>query len=294
MFSRPLMTAVLIGLLAAGASPAARAQQPTNTVAQPATPSGWSFNLAPYLWLPTINSTLSYNLPPALGGKASTDVSVGPGDYIPKLNFGAMVAADAQYDRFSILTDFMYMNLSASGGDTHIKSVNFPGLPSVPIERATQLSASLRLGATIWTTAGGYTVLQGDWGNLDAIVGIRYLGITARTDYKLSVMITGPRGNGATFGGTGYLSGTSNIFDGIAGVRGRIRISNTGLFIPYYFDIGAGGSNLTWQIASGLGYQMGSVGVSALYRYLSFQEPNSALVQHLSMGGPMLMVNFSF
>jgi hypothetical protein len=146
----------------------------------------------------------------------------------------------------------------------------------------------------IWTTAGGYTVLQGDWGNLDAIVGIRYLGFTARTDYKLSVMITGPRGNGVTFGGTGYLSGTNNIFDGIAGFRGRIRISNTALFIPYYFDIGAGGSNLTWQIASGLGYQFGSVGVSALYRYLSFQEPSSALVQHLSMGGPMLMVNFSF
>ncbi len=51
---------------------------------------------------------------------------------------------------------------------------------------------------------------------------------------------------------------------------------------------------MTWQIASGLGYQYGSVGVSLLYRYLSFQEPNTALVQHLSMGGPMLMVNFGF
>ncbi len=293
MFRRPLMTVMLVGLLAAGAS-TARAQQPTSTVAQPATQSGWTFNLAPEVWLPIIHSNLSYNLPPALGGTASTSVSVGPADYIPKLNFGAMLAADAQYDRFSILTDFIYMNLSATGEGTHINSVNFPGFPSIPIERAAQLSASLRLGAMIWTTAGGYTVLQGDWGNLDAIVGIRYLGFTARTDYKLSVMITGPRGNGVTFGGTGYLSGTNNIFDGIAGFRGRIRISNTALFIPYYFDIGAGGSNLTWQIASGLGYQFGSVGVSALYRYLSFQEPSSALVQHLSMGGPMLMVNFSF
>jgi len=294
MFRRPLMTAVLIGLLAAGASTAARAQQPTSTVAQPPTQSGWTFNLAPYLWLPTINSNLNYTLPPALSGKVATDVSVGPGDYIPKLNFGAMVAADAQYDRFSILTDFMYINLNTGAEGTHINSVNFPGLPSIPIERSTTLSASLRLAATIWTTAGGYTVLQGDWGNLDAIVGIRYLGITARTDYKLSVTITGPRGNGATFGGTGYLSGNGNIFDGIAGVRGRIRISNTGLFIPYYFDIGAGGSNLTWQIASGLGYQAGSVGVSALYRYLSFQEPSGAVVQRLTLGGPMLMVDFKF
>jgi len=103
-----------------------------------------------------------------------------------------------------------------------------------------------------------------------------------------------PRGNGATFGGLGGISGGGDIWNGIAGFRGRIRLGNIGLFIPYYFDIGTGGSRLTWQIASGLGYQTGWAGVALTYRYLSFEQSSSAVVQHLSMGGPMVMVNFSF
>ncbi len=292
MFSRSLMTAALVGLLAAAALPEAHAQQPASPASQPATQSGWTFNVAPYLWLPTINTTLNFPLPPALDGKVPTEVSAGPGDYLPKLNFAGMLAADAQYGRFSILTDFIYMNLSAKG--THIKSVDFVGLPSTPISRSVQLGASLTLKATVWTLAGGYTVLRGDWGNLDVLVGLRYLGIDARTNYNLALTLTPPNRGGATFGGGGSLSGNGDIWNGIGGFRGRIRLGDTGLFVPYYFDIGAGGSNLTWQVASGLGYQTGWAGVSLTYRYLSFEQGSGALVQHLSMGGPMVMVNFSF
>ena len=82
--------------------------------------------------------------------------------------------------------------------------------------------------------------------------------------------------------------------DGIVGFRGRIRLADTPLFVPYYFDIGTGGSQLTWQIASGLGYQFNSWGaVSATYRYLSFQH-GGAVVDHVALKGPMLIVNFSF
>jgi len=203
-----------------------------------------------------------------------------------------MVAADAQYDRFSLLTDFMYLNVS--GIAAHFKSIDFVGVPSQPISRSLQTSTGTRLDTTIWTLAGGYTLLQGDWGNFDVIAGFRYAGANDTTDYSLGLTVTGPRGNGATFGGIGGVSGSANIWNGIGGFRGRIRISNTGLFIPYYFDIGTGGSNLTWQIASGLGYQTGWAGVSLTYRYLSFEQSNSAFIQHLSMGGPMLMANFTF
>ena len=137
-------------------------------------------------------------------------------------------------------------------------------------------------------------MLLGDWGNFDVLAGFRYLGVNATMNYSLALTVTGPRGNGATFGGIGGVTANSAIWNGIAGFRGRIRISNTGLFIPYYFDIGSGGSKLTWQIASGLGYQTGWVGVSVTYRYLSLQQGSSAMVQHLSLGGPMVMVNFTF
>ncbi len=292
MLSRIAIAAAVTVLLAAGGTSGAQAQTPISSGQQTAGPSGWIFNVAPYLWLPTVNTTLNYNLPPTLGGRLPTDVSVGPGQLVSHLNFATAVAADAQYGRFSLMTDFMYMNLSATS--SQFRSIDFTGFPSIPISKSVQTSTGTSLNSTIWTLAGGYTLFQGDWGNFDAIAGFRFFEVNTTTNFSLALTIVGPRGNGATFGGIGGMSGNGDIWNGIAGFRGRIRINNTGLFIPYYFDIGSGGSKLTWQIASGLGYQTGWVGVSAVYRYLSFEQGSSAVVRHLSMGGPMIMVNFSF
>ena len=289
---RLILAALTAGSLASGALSDARAQQPVNGGTQPANASGWTFNVAPYMWLPTINASLNYDLPPTLGGTLETDVSSGPGDYLSKLRFAAMFAADAQYGRFSVLTDYIYLN--ARAGSTNIKSLDFFGLPSQPISRSLDVGSTTTLKSTVWTLAGGYTVLQGDWGNFDVLAGFRFLGMNASTNYNLALTVIGPRGNGATFGGAGNISGTGNIWNGIAGFRGRVRLADTGMFIPYYFDIGAGGSKLTWQIASGVGYQNGWAGVSVLYRYLSFEQGNAAVVRHLGLGGPMIMVNFSF
>ena len=88
--------------------------------------------------------------------------------------------------------------------------------------------------------------------------------------------------------------GPATLWNGIGGFRGRVRIGYSGLFIPYYFDIGAGGSNLTWQIASGLGYHARLADVSLTYRYLSFEQASDATLQHLQIKGPMLAVNFTF
>jgi hypothetical protein len=208
------------------------------------------------------------------------------------LNFATMVAADAQYDRFSVLTDFMYLNVG--GVASQIRSVNFLGVPATPISRTVQASAGMNQNAKIWTLAGGYTVLTGDWGNFDVIAGFRYLGMPISLDFSLALTLTGPRGNGATFGGIGSVSGAANLWNGIGGFRGRIRLGDTGLFIPYYFDVGAGGSNLTWQIASGLGYQAGWAGVSLTYRYLSFEQGSTSVLQHLAIKGPEIMANFTF
>ena len=136
MLNRIVMAAVLTALLAAGATSGAQAQQPSSSGQQTANPSGWTFNIAPYMWLPTINTTLNNNLPPALGGRVPTELSVGPGDILSHLNFATMVAADAQYGPFSVLTDFLYMNLSATS--SHFRSIDFTGLPSQPISRSVQ------------------------------------------------------------------------------------------------------------------------------------------------------------
>jgi len=287
-----VVAAVLAALLAAGATPGARAQQPISSGQPAANPSGWTFNIAPYLWMPTIGANLNLGLPAPVGGTVSADSSVGFGDILSHLNFATMVAADARYDRFSVLTDFIYLNVG--GTAAQFRSVHFPGELPIPITATLGTSESLNLNAKVWTLAGGYTLLRGDWGNFDVIGGFRYLGIPVSIDYSLGFTVTGPRGNSETFGGVGSVSGTAGLWNGIGGFRGRVRLADTGLFVPYYFDVGAGGSNLTWQIASGLGYRTSWADLSLTYRYLSFEQSDSHVLQHLWIRGPMIMVNFAF
>jgi hypothetical protein len=286
------MIAALAGLLAAGGAGGVRAQ-PASPAAPASSPSSWTFNVAPYMWFANLNSTTNLNLPPVAGGGTVTSTTnIGFGQVLQHLNSAVMVAGAAQYQQFSVLTDYMYMNLG--GTAVQFNSVNFPNHPHIPISGSLHSSQGMNLNASIWTLAGGYTVLQGTWGNLDVIAGLRYLGINARLDYSLGFTITGPGGRGQTFGGIGNASGSLNLFNGIGGLRGRVRIGDTGLFVPYYFDIGAGGSNLTWQIASGLGYHAGWADLSVTYRYLSFEQSNNSLLQHLWIKGPMVMADFSF
>ena len=284
-------TGLLAAVLVLGAISVARAQQPMALNSQPAGASGWNFNIAPSIWTATINSGFTLNLPPILGGTVSADSSIGFGDLVSHLHFAAMVTGEARYDRFQLLTDYIY--LSVGGANSNLRSVNFPNHPRIPISGTVERHVGLNLTASIWTLAGGYTLVQGDWGELDAIAGFRFLGISPTIDYNLALTITGPRGNGATFGGNGSVSGSADIWNGIGGFRGHVKVGDWGLFVPFYFDAGAGGSRLTWQISSGIGYHASWADLSLTYRYLTFQQ-GSGVVDHLSVRGPLLMASFPF
>ena len=73
--------------------------------------AGWSVQLGLYGWLPTFDARLNYALPPALGGTA--DVKAGSSNYLSELNAAVMVAGEARHDRFSIVTDFIYVGLGS-------------------------------------------------------------------------------------------------------------------------------------------------------------------------------------
>lgn len=252
--------------------------------------SGWSFQVSLYGWVPTFDGTLNYALPAGFGGTAT--VKADAGNYLSDLNFAAMIAAEARYDRFSVITDLMYLDLGSSS--SRVGSVNPAALPSNPVSSTQNLSGDSTLQATVWTLGAGYTVASGSWGNVDVLGGFRLLAVDARTNYGLSLDITGPRGGGVALSRNGRLSGNTDIWNGIVGVRGRILIGDSGFFVPYYIDVGTGDSNLTWQAFSGIGYQTGWAGVQLGYRYMSFDQGSGSLVEKLSMGGAYLAVNFTF
>jgi hypothetical protein len=286
--SHPIAVAAgLIVLLAFAGPTGVRAEGPQSG-------PGWSFQLVPYIWLPTIDVTTKY--PVFGGGTATTTLSSGPGDYIPKINFGAMLAGEARYDRFSLLTDILYLNVSTT--TANIKSFDF-GPTDIPVDTTLTTSTSTRLQSTVWTLAGGYTVAEGAWGNVDLIGGLRLLAISETTDFSLSAEIRRPDGSIA-LGHIGGLSASKSIWDGIGGVRGRLYLGDADwfgggkFFIPYHFDVGAGGSKLTWQAFGGLGYQANRIGVSVGYRFLSFQQASNSIVPKMALGGPIIVANFKF
>ena len=183
---------------------------------------GWSFAVTPYLWLPTLSADLRANGP--RGGTVSTSISAGIGDYISDINAGLMLGAEARHDRFSVMTDFIYVNTSLTSSVSHLSSVNL-GPGPIYIPRSQQLSTGTRAAMTIWSLAGGYTLLQGDWGNLDGIVGFRMLSISSTTNYLLNANIFGPNRTIA-LSRTGSLNVDKTYFNAIGGVTGRINIPN--------------------------------------------------------------------
>ena len=281
------IAAALTLLLAFGTLEGARAQGSDPQ-------SGWSFEVSPYIWLPTIDTTVKY--PVLGGGTATTTISAGPGDYIPKLHFAAALAGEVRYDRFSLLTDILYLSVGTS--TANIRSFDF-GLTSVPVDRTLTTTTGTNLQSTVWTVAGGYTVAEGNWGNVDLIAGVRLLAIDSATNFSLAVDITRPDGSIA-LGRSGNLSVSKSVWNGIGGVRGRVYLGDGDwfgggkFFVPDHFDIGGGGSDPTWQIFGGVGYEAGRVGVSVGYRYLSFHQGSNVAIQKMSMGGPIIAANFKF
>ena len=70
---------------------------------------------------------------------------------------------------------------------------------------------------------------------------------------------------------TGAVESSLTNWDPIIGVRGRYAFgAKKSWFVPYYLDVGAGDSDLTWQGLAGLGYAFRWGEVTALYRYLYY------------------------
>ncbi|MCW3474772.1 hypothetical protein [Limobrevibacterium gyesilva] len=288
MCARTILAAVTaLGALTAAS---ARAQIATTQPTLDSKP-GWTFAVTPYVWLPSLSAKLNYNTPRA--GSVTTTISAGPGDYLSKLNFALMGGAEARHDRFIIMTDLVYANASLTTSNSHFASFN-PGSGPIFIPREQQLDTGSRLAATVWSVAGGYTLLQGGWGNVDAVVGMRMLVVGDTTNYTLTNDIFLPN---RTIGlsRTGSLNLNDVNVEGVGGVKGRINIPNSRFYVPFYADVGGGGLPLTWQVYASIAYRAANwVDLSAGYRYLAFETGGNKGVHNLDLGGAILVANFRF
>jgi hypothetical protein len=197
---------------------------------------------------------------------------------LSNLKSGAMIAGQAHYGKWGVTADFATATLQQSG------SFNFKGDPQYRIaDKGT-------LQATLFNFVGTYTALNNQDVYVDALAGVRWIGLT--TTFNLALQAD-PSIKEST-------SSAIKATYGIVGVNSRYRIMGSNWYIPLYADIGtAGGANSsTWQAMTGVGVALSKmVDVSLTYRAIGFDiksgNDNSTLLKGL-FHGPQIMGTFNF
>ena len=237
----------------------------------------WHFTLTPYIWAPSVDGSLKIQQPP---GYTGGNVGLGADSYLDNLNAVAMGSFEARKQKWSILTDAIYMDFSDSN-----RVAEFPGVAG-----GATIKGETGVKGFIFQGGGAYSVLRKERMNFDVLAGVRY----ARLDSRLALNITGTL---PPFVGSRSSSRSENFVDPIVGFRGRFQLSKR-WYAPYYFDVGGFGldSDLTLQADAGIHYSIRDwVSVGLDYRYLHYDFGNEKmLLNDLSLSGPMFGIGFHF
>jgi hypothetical protein len=244
----------------------------------PAEPDRWSLSVAPYLWLTGISGTINSPPPPANQGEIIIDVDAE--SILESLQFAAMGTAELRYGRFAINTDLIYVNLE---NHAQVRQIITPGGIEFPVDAGTTL------GLTQWIVqlTAGYDVARSDRGYLQLNAGFRYVGV----DTSLEWSFVGPVG---AFPRTGVAEAHADIWDAVVGARGELALGDSNWKLVAFGDVGAGSSDLTWQVSGQIAHVWSWGQIGAGWRYLTYDQDDEKLVQDLSMSGPIITVLFHF
>jgi len=174
------------------------------------------------------------------------------------LNAGFMGSFEARKDKWLVLTDLVYLDVSADKNAKATVPVG-PGIGPgpVPVEIKTEVDVSLK--GAVFQLAGGYSLISDGPLKLDLLAGARFLDLDSDISVDLSALERNRKIKASESG---------NVWDGIVGVKGMYAL-NQRWSLPYYADIGTGESDFTWQVAAGVAYHAAKwVDVAFVYRHL--------------------------
>jgi hypothetical protein len=216
----------------------------------------WRFSVTPYGWLSGVDGRVG-------SGGTETDVDVSFGDVLDRVDLALMGVFEARYRRWVGLFDFMYSSLTADQ-ENDIETIR-AGLDQVTVQPEV-----------------GYTLIERPWGGVDGLVGARFW------NFGLDITVI----EGSTE--SDVASGEEHWLDGTVGARVRYSSARRWhLFLKG--DAGAGGSNFTWQVIGGAGYDLGDCCVGrAAYRHLDVDYESDDILADLALTGPALGLEIKF
>jgi hypothetical protein len=123
----------------------------------------------------------------------------------------------------------------------------------------------------------GYTLLARPWGGVDGLIGARYRNLGV--DLSLP-----PQG----------VSADRNWVDGTVGANVRYQPGPKWRVVAKA-DVGAGGSEFSWQFYAGAGYDLGRCcALVAAYRFLDVDYDKDGILYDVRLGGPTFGVTLRF
>jgi hypothetical protein len=259
---RACIFAGVLGALAM-ASPAIAADvvAPMAPEAVPIAAGQWTFTIAPYFWAARISGDV------AQFGAPEVHINESFGDILKDLDFAGMAIGEARNDRFSLFGDVIYAKISSDAAT-----------PRGIVAETVNLTTSTFIG----TAGAGYSILKSDKGNLDVVAAARVWSV----DTELSF-------DGGLLNGLG-VSDSDTWVDALGGVRGVFNITPK-LYLTGWALVGAGGADIDWDVAGGLGYHFNDRWSAILgYRALGVDYQNDDFVYNIVEQGPILGVAIHF
>lgn len=227
----------------------------------------WQFEMDLNLWAPAIK------------GESATgaDIDITLNDIIDNLDFTYMTTLRAKKGKWDFLLDVLYMDLEDTSDSNLIQSI--------PLRLDLN---NIELSAWVVTPMVAYNVVHSDRMDLYLLAGARYfwlegdLKFTKREFFKTSKFKE---------------TSSGHVWDGIVGTRGAINLAEK-WYLPFYFDVGTGDSDLTWQAYSGIGYKFSNFDTTVGYRHLEwdFEDDGTfgAALNDLYITGPMIGIKYRF
>jgi hypothetical protein len=236
-------------------------------VALPATASDWDYTASIYLWAAGIEGTT----------KDGSSVEIGFEDLLENLNFAFMGTFEARKNDWSLIGDAVHLDVGAGKNG----SIPFPG----PGPGTVDVAADVEVTGWVLNLLGGYTVARTEQSVIDLVGGARYLDVDTALDATATIGPLPPQ--------TRNVRADYTSWDAVVGLRGRTDFGNK-WFATYYADLGTGESNLTWQLAGGVGYQFGWGDVTLAYRHMEWDTDKSKAIDDIDFSGPLLAAGWHF
>jgi len=238
----------------------------------------WQFGAAIYGWFPDIGGNTA--LPP----RGSSSFAIDIGTILDHLEMTGQGSFAIQKGHWGAFTDLIYLDVGASKSGTRQLEVGGNPLPG-----GVTADLDFDLKTTIWMLAGNYRIAGGPEGSFDLLAGARLASFKQTLDWEFA----GNLGPIAPPPRTGSRNASVDQWDAIVGLKGRRFLGSEHKWVvPYYVDVGAGDSDLTWQAALGLGYAFQWGDVELVWRYLDYDLASGGPIEDMNFNGPALGATF--